>query len=31
VKGLNDLGICSPTGEPWTPDTFTDEMRRMAA
>ncbi|MDV7353868.1 recombinase-like helix-turn-helix domain-containing protein [Rhodococcus oxybenzonivorans] len=31
VKGLNDLGICSPSGEPWTPDTFTDEMRRMAA
>lgn len=31
VAGLNDLGFTGPSGEPWTPTTFTNEMQRMGA
>ena len=29
VAGLNDLGIPSPSGQPWTPESFTTEMQGM--
>lgn len=28
VDGLNELGLLAPDGEPWTEQTFTDEMRK---
>lgn len=31
VDGLNQLGIHSPDGNPWTADTFSVEIARMGA
>lgn len=31
VAGLNLLEIPSPSGEPWTTESFTSEMQRMGA
>lgn len=31
VAGLNDLGFTSPSGDPWTATSFTNEMQRMGA
>lgn len=28
VDGLNDLGLLAPSGEPWTEESFADEMRK---
>ena len=31
VEGLNDMGVPAPGGEAWTADSFTTEIKRLAA
>ncbi len=31
VEGLNDMGVLGPGGEPWTEDTFRDEIKQLEA
>ena len=31
VDGLNELGVPAPGGEAWTTDSFTTEIKRLAA
>ena len=31
VSGLNEMGVPAPGGEVWTTDSFTAEMKRLAA
>jgi hypothetical protein len=31
VSGLNDMGVLGPGGQPWTEESFRDEMQRLGA